>query len=188
VGGLTACTYPVPHHAMRQLTDKELKREFESPRGQMKTALIALGFFVVGSSLFFLLLRDPFGWFTDAPAARDAKKWIVLSIFIVWLPVLAGIWFMVIRPLQTGIVAGGSKYRAPYLVLRSEQPARFRDHIWWNCVMLAVGLVIGTRMLVGLIRELRQASAVGPNAGELMSLREHANPDHRSTARARMFR
>lgn len=145
---------------MQKFTDKELKREFESPRGQLKFVLTGLVFLAGGAAVLLALLFDPFGLLNGPPAVHDAKKWLAICICFVWFPWLAGIWFMIIRPLQTGVVTGGgSKYRTPYIVLRSEEPARFRGHIWCNCVLLAAGLVFATCMLVGFIRDLQKAKA-----------------------------
>ena len=145
-------------------TDKELKEQFESPRGQMRVALLALGFVLVGGSLLFILMRDPFGWFDGAPAVREAKKWIAMCVCFLWVPVIAGIWFMIIRPLQTGIVTGGSKHRAPYVVLRSEEPSRFRAHVRFNCVLLAIGIAFGIGTMISFVRDLRKAEAVPRHA------------------------
>src|SRR5947207_11947097 len=117
---------------MQKLTDKELKKEFESPRGQLKFAFTGLLFLAGGAATLCILLLDPLGLLSGPPAVHEAKKWLAVGICFVWIPVLGGIWFMILRPLKTGIVSGGSKYRAAYVVLRSEEPARFRGHIWWN--------------------------------------------------------
>jgi len=150
---------------MQKLTDKELKREFESPRGQLRFALRGVVLLTVGAGVLLMLLFDPLGWLDGPRAVHEAKKWLALCVCFIWLPVLAGIWFMVIRPLQTGIVVtGGSKSRAPHVVLRSEEPARFRANIWWNCVLLVAGLVFATFMLVSFLRDLQKAKAASFNS------------------------
>src|SRR5688572_9823320 len=127
---------------MQKLTDNEMKREFESPRGQLRFALMGSVLLDVGAGAFLMLFYDPLGWLKGPPAVHQAKKSIAMLICFVWIPVLAGVWFMVIQPLQTGITTGGgSKRRAPYVVLRSEEPARFRGRIVSDCVLLAVILV-----------------------------------------------
>ncbi len=148
---------------MKQLTDQELKREFESSKNQLRLALYGAAFLVLGVAVFVILFKDPFGWMTGSPPVREAKKWIVLCIFFVLGPALAALWFMVIRPIQTGILAGGSKHRAPYVVLRSEDPERFRGHVWWNCFLVAAALGLAVWLLIGFARDLRKAQKLTPN-------------------------
>ena len=142
---------------VQKLTDKELKKELASPQGQMKFVFTGLVFLAIAGVVLLVLLVDPLGLFDGPPAVREAKKWLALSICFIWLPVLAGIWFLVIRPLQTGILARGSKYRAPYLVLRSEEPGRFKGHIIWNCVLLTAGVILAACMLASSVRDLQKA-------------------------------
>jgi hypothetical protein len=151
---------------MNKLTEKELKREFESPRGQLKMGLMGLAFGGVGIAMFVILFFDPFGILEGTPAVHEARKWIALCICFIWLPAVSGIWFMVIQPLQTGVLTRGgwaNGRNLPHLVLRSEEPARFRFHILLNCVLLAAVLVFGAGMLRSFMRDLEKAKAATPN-------------------------
>ena len=94
---------------------------------------------------------------------HEAKKWLAVAVCFVVIPAFGGVWFMIIRPLQTGVVTGGSKYRTPYCVLRSEDPARFRAHVRWNCVMVAAALALGFYLVVEFARDLQKARALTPS-------------------------
>src|SRR6478752_7217148 len=109
---------------MQKLTDKELKRVLDSSREPSKFGWVGMVFLVVWVAVLSVWLFDPFGWLDGTPAVHEAKKWIGICISFIWIPVLAGVWFLIILPLRTGIAKGGSKYRAPYVFMRSEEPRK----------------------------------------------------------------
>src|SRR5262245_21658547 len=152
---------------MKKLTEKELKREYESPRGQLKFLPMALALGGAGTAVFATILFDPFGLLEGTPAVHEAKKWIALCLCFIWIPAVSGIWFMVILPLRVGAVTRGSWTASgrswPHLVLRSEEPARFRFHIFFNCVLLAALFAFGAVALRSFIRDLEKAKAAMPN-------------------------
>jgi hypothetical protein len=141
----------------RKIPDKGLRKEFESPRGQWTFIVIGAVFLVVAVGAFLILFVDPFGWFDGPPAVGEAKKWLAICVCFMWIPAIAGVWFMVIKPLKSGVVTGGSKHRSPYIVFRSEAPARFRGHLIWNCILLIATFALATWCLVGLVRDLQKA-------------------------------
>ena len=47
------------------MTDKELKKQFESERNQPRFALTGVGFLAVGGLVLLVLLLDPFGGSTE---------------------------------------------------------------------------------------------------------------------------
>jgi hypothetical protein len=152
---------------MKKLSDKELKAEFESSRGQLRLGVTGIVLGGLGIAIFLTLLFDPFKLLGGPPPVHEAKKWIALCICGIWLPGLFGVWFMVIQPLKCGvvIVGGWSKFgNSPLrLVLRSEAPARFRFRILLNCMLLAAVFAIGVGSLRSFIRDLEKARAITPN-------------------------
>jgi hypothetical protein len=145
---------------MRNLTDKELKREFHSPRNQLQLGLMGLIFLAVGVVALLFLTFDPLSWLAGDPPVREAKKVIAMSICFILLPTLAGVWFMMVRPLQTGVVVSTRRSGTTKVILRSEDPAGFRSLIWWNGFMLVAALSIGLYCLVGGIRDLQKAKTL----------------------------
>jgi Na+/phosphate symporter len=114
---------------MQKLPDNELKKEFESPRNRLRFGLMGLAFLTLGAVMLLVILFDPLGWLAGTPPAHEAKKWIAMSICFVLVPALAGIWFMIIRPFQTGVITSSSKYQAPHVILRSEDPSGFKPRL-----------------------------------------------------------
>jgi hypothetical protein len=144
-----------------EMTGSELKKEYESSRGQLKLGITALVAFALLTTVILTLLFDPLRWLDGPPEAHQAKKWIALCICGILFPAVSGIWFMVIRPLQTGITTSGhwGHNVTPRIILRSEEPGRFRFNIIWNCVLLAAVLVFGFAALRSSIRDLEKAKS-----------------------------
>lgn len=144
---------------MGKLTEKELKREFKSPRNQWRFAITSLAIVALVTVAFMVTFFDPLGWFSGSHDLREAKKGVTISVCFIWLPMIAAVWFLVIRPLRTGVVSGGSKYRTPYLVLRSEQPRKFQSEIWGNVFLIIFGFAVAVWTLNGFIHDWRKAKA-----------------------------
>jgi len=143
------------------MTETELKKQFESPRIQLKLGVTGLVVFALLTLAFFTVFFDPFRRLDGPPEVHEAKKWIVLCIGFILLPAASGIWFMVIHPLRTGITTRGrwDRNMNPHIVLRSEEPVRFRLHIFWNCVLLTAALAFGFGALRSFIRDLEKAKS-----------------------------
>src|SRR5262245_1588013 len=90
-----------------EMTGAQLKKEYESPRVQLRLGIIGLVAFVLLSATFLTLFFDPFRWLAGPPEVHEAKKWIALCICFILFPGVSGIWFMVICPLRTGITTRG---------------------------------------------------------------------------------
>jgi hypothetical protein len=148
---------------MRNLSDKDLRREFHSPRYQLRLGLMGFVFVVVGVAALLLVTFDPFGWLAGDHPVREAKKLIAGSTCFILLPTLAGVWFMIVRPLQTGVIVSTRKSEASRLVMRSEDPAGFRGLIIWNGIMLLAALGFGLYCLIGGIRDLQKAKSLTAN-------------------------
>jgi hypothetical protein len=127
-----------------------------SPR-QSDLGWQGVGFLVIWALAISIMVLEPFGWFDGTPAVHEAKKWIMVCITFIWIPVLAGVWFLIVRPLRTGIAKGGSKYQVPYEVVRSEEPRRFRVEIWCNVLIIILGFAIAVWTLRGFIHDLQKA-------------------------------
>jgi hypothetical protein len=114
---------------------------------------------LIASALCFILLTmDPFGWFSGPPATGPARQQIRMACFIIalWFPFA---WFLLVRPLQTGIVVDYRKaVGQTKAVLRADEPSRFWFVYSWGALLLAGMLTFGVWCLLdglGNLRKLR---------------------------------
>src|SRR5262249_44540215 len=135
-----------------------------TPRGPMKKfALLSLAAVTVTAACL-LLLFDPFNWLAGTPPVHDAKKRIALSLCLIFLFGIPGIWFMIIQPLQTGVTLIDVR---PYTwalreLLRSGHPLRFRFNIFLHFILLAVLFAVAITFLIASIRDLEKAQSAIP--------------------------
>jgi hypothetical protein len=103
-----------------------------------------------------LLAFDPFKWFSGLPEAASARQLIRVGCFMIALW-LSFVWFLLVRPLQTGIAVDFRKYDKSTAVLRSDQPARFWGIFRYSVLLLTAMLMLCLWILVGGLRELRKS-------------------------------
>jgi hypothetical protein len=143
---------------VQNITENDLKKRLDSTRRDLSLGKVGVVFLVIWALAFSIYLFEPFGWFEGTPAVHEAKKWILLSIIFIWIPSFAGVWFLIIRPLRTGVTGGSrGKFQMPYVVLRSERPRRFRIELWCNVIIIIGGFTIGVWTLNGFIHDLQKA-------------------------------
>jgi len=143
---------------MRAENEKELtqlKERFD--RGERSFGL-PITAWVIGLAIFALLTLDPFDWFAGTAATGPARQTIRMGCFMIAL-CLVFAWFLLVRPLQTGIAVDFRKYGKSVAVLRSESPARFWGIFWYGVLLLSAVLALGIYVVVGGIREFKKSKS-----------------------------
>jgi hypothetical protein len=132
---------------------RDLKARFD--RGERDPRL-SITFLVVSTAVYLLLAFDPFKWFSGLPETASARQSIRVGCFMIALW-LSFVWFLLVRPLQTGIAVDFRKYGKSTAILRSDQPARFWGIFWYGVLLLTAMLMLCLWILVGGLRELRKS-------------------------------